>query len=85
MPHDLVQLHPYGGTLVLRTTADDSPTRLLLTLRKTLTLPHAQLGTELDVPQVQELARGLLQWLADCGYAVPMVEQPTYELPEHQR
>jgi hypothetical protein len=83
MPQDLVQLYPLDGKLLtLRTTEDNSSTRLLLQLREASTHPFAvRIVTELRADDVQQLAGALLQWLVDCGHELPELP-PELELAD---
>ena len=99
MPRDLLQLYPLDGKLLtLRTTDDDSPTRVLLQLRDgRFTAFPVRVTTEMGATDVRLLARELLQWLVDNGHAVPELDWPdgwdededdqpaTVVVPEHTR
>jgi hypothetical protein len=90
MPRDLLQLYVAPDrALTLRTTEDDSRTRLRLTVRST---GWAGTAIELGVRDVQSVARELMQWLADEGHELSTVElmadddqTVVHILPEHTR
>jgi hypothetical protein len=90
MPRDLLQLYVAPDrALTLRTTEDDSPTRLRVVVRST---GWAGTAIELDARDVRSLAYELLQWLADEGHELPGSDRlatPTatrlHVVPEHTR
>lgn len=97
MPRDLVELFTRSRRVTLRTTEDNSTTRLRVQVRA-VDWEHTCLSAELNVRDVQQLAGAMLQWLNDGGHALPdapagwvLVEQyledepAVHVIPEHSR